>query len=153
MIDHLTNLFFCQATISMHRVPVLFVHVVTRLYFGVVFAELDGSFRIAFDIKLWPTRNARQQEKFFTHSKNEGIFTKGHIFSDSWFGQAVVAYFFNVQSLEAPDQLIVRGNITEIKFNSYYYLTILVGSVVFKDAWWIVITIQTFAKHHVMYIA
>ena len=51
MINHIANLPAAKVAAGVYRVPVFLIHVVAGLNFGMLFAELYGTFGIAFYIE------------------------------------------------------------------------------------------------------
>lgn len=97
MIDHFADLFPAEAAVGMNGIPVLFIHVIARLNFGMTLAQLNGQFRIAFDVELRACRNACQQKKLFSHAEYQCVFAEWRILGDTGLAEAVIAYFFNIQ--------------------------------------------------------
>ena len=97
MTDHFTKLFAGKVTISMDGVPMLFVHVETRFYFRMLFAEFYCPFRIALYIEMGTIGNADEQEYLFADFKNQCILAKGQALRYARLCEAIIAYFFNIQ--------------------------------------------------------
>ena len=83
----------------MYGVPVLFIHVVAGLNFGVAFAQFNGQFRVAFDIETGYLGNAGEQEKFFADFKYQRILAKGQALGYAGLCEAIIAYLFNIQAI------------------------------------------------------
>ena len=73
MVDHVAKLFAAEAAIGMYGVPVLFIHVVAGLYFGVTFAEFNGEFGVTFDVKLVSQGDTGEQKQLFADFENQRI--------------------------------------------------------------------------------
>jgi hypothetical protein len=101
MVYHVAKLPAAQAAVGLHRVPVLFIHVITGLNFGIALAQFNGPFRVAFYIKAVILGNAGEQKKFFAHFENQRILAKGQALGYAGLSEAIIAYVFNIQAIRS----------------------------------------------------
>ena len=86
MIDHFFHLSFRDAAAQLDRVPVLLVHVITRLHLFVAIAQLEREIRIAFQIH--PRRHfveGRQGEHFALDLEDDVVGAKRRALRRRWF--------------------------------------------------------------------
>lgn len=89
MIYHLPKLFIGKATIHPYGVPVLFVHVVTGLYFVISFTQIGSQLGVALYVEAVSGIKTNKQEEFFAYLKYQGIFTKWEALGNTGQGNAM----------------------------------------------------------------
>ena len=86
-----------NASIHQYRYPMLLIHVVSRQNRSILFTQLDGYYRITFQINTLERFEIREGEHFAHHLKDEGIFIKRKFFRDSFLRKAETSKGFYVQ--------------------------------------------------------
>ena len=83
MINHHFDFSWRDCPVEDDGVPVLLVHVIARLNRFVAFPQLDGSFRVAFEVYRLRMNIEREEKKYLLMNlENEDIFSKRKAFRD-----------------------------------------------------------------------
>jgi hypothetical protein len=100
VVDHLSDLSIRNSSAKLDRVPMLFVHVVTRPHVLITIAQIECALWIAFQIHSRRNVVERSEgENFSTDLEDENVFAKRRALGRVRLPQAIFAKFFQVHAV------------------------------------------------------